>query len=57
MQARIAGLNPADLSGRINQIQLRLTDLARDKTKAMTASRHLDTTSLKGSIRRLQTTK
>ena len=57
VQARIAGVNPADLTRRINQIQLRLTDLARDKTDAMTASRHLNMTSLEPSIRRLQTTK
>ena len=56
MQARIAGINPADLTRQINQIQLRLTDLARDKTEAMTATRHLDMTPLEPSIRRLQTT-
>lgn len=54
VQARIAGINPADLTRQINQIQLRLTDLARDKTEAMTATRHLDMTPLEPSIRRLQ---
>lgn len=57
VQARIAGVNPADLTRRINQIQLQLIELARDKTDAMAASRHLDMTSLEPSIRRLQTTK
>ena len=53
---RIAGVNPADLTRRINQIQLRLTELSRNKTEAMTASRHLNMASLEASIRRLQTT-
>lgn len=57
VQARIAGVNPADLTRRITQIQLRLTELSRDKTEAMTASRNLDMASLETSIRRLQTTK
>ena len=57
VQARIAGVNPADLTRRINQIQLRLTELSRDKTEALTTSRHLDMASLESSIRRLQTTK
>lgn len=54
---RIAGVNPADLTRRINQIQHELTELARAKTAALTASRHLDMASLQPSIRRLQTTK
>jgi len=57
VQARIAGVNPADLTRQINAIQLRLIELSRDKTDAMTASRHLDMASLEPSIRRLQTTK
>lgn len=57
VQARVAGVNPADLTRRINQIQLQLIELSRDKTEAMTASRHLDMASLEPSIRRLQTTK
>ena len=56
-QERIAGLNPGDLTRRITQIQLQLTDLSRDKTEAMTANRHLDMASLEPSIHRLQTTK
>ena len=55
--ARIAGVNPADLTRRINQIQLRLTELSRDKTEAMTTSRYLNIASLEASIRRLQITK
>jgi hypothetical protein len=54
---RIAGVNPADLTRGINQIQIQLTELSRNKTEAMTASRHLNMASLEGSIRRLQTTK
>jgi hypothetical protein len=57
VHARIAGVNPADLTRRINQIQLRLTELSRDKTEAMTTSRHLNMATLEASIRRLQTTK
>lgn len=57
VQARIAGVNPADLTRRINQIQLRLTELSQAKTEAMITSRHLDMASLETSIRRLQTTK
>ena len=57
VQARIADVNPADLTRRINQIQLRLIELSRSKTEAMAASRHLDMASLEPSIRRLQTTK
>ncbi|MEV7648714.1 transposase family protein [Arthrobacter sp. NPDC089319] len=53
---RIEGVNPADLTRRINQIQLRLIELSQGKTEAMTASRHLDMASLDPSIRRLQTT-
>jgi hypothetical protein len=55
-QARIAGMNPADLTRRINQIQLKLIELSKAKTEAMITSRHLDMTSLEASIRRLQTT-
>lgn len=57
VQARIAGVNPANLTRQINAIQLRLIDLSRDKTEAMTASRHLNMASLEPSIRRLQKTK
>ena len=57
MNARTAGVNPADLTRRINQLQLQLTELSRGKTQALAASRHLDMASLEPSIRRLQTTK
>jgi len=57
VHARIAGVNPADLTRRINHIQLQLTELSRNKTQAMTTSRHLNMASLETSIRRLQTTK
>jgi hypothetical protein len=57
VQARIAGINPADLTRQINHIQLRLGELSRGKTQALTTSRHLDLASLKPSIDRLQTTK
>jgi hypothetical protein len=56
VQARIAGINP-DLTRQITHIQLRLTELSRGKTQALTSSRHLDLASLKPSIDRLQTTK
>lgn len=55
--SRIAGVNPADLTRGINQIQLRLTELSRNKTETMPASRHLNMASLEASIRRLETTK
>lgn len=54
--ARIAGVNPANLTRQINAIQLRLIELSRDKTNAMTTGRHLDMAALEPSIRRLQTT-
>ena len=57
VRARIAGVNPADLTRRINQIQLALIDLSRHKTQTMTSNQHLDLTSLQPSIRRLQATK
>lgn len=57
VQARVAGVNPADLTRRINQIQLRLIELSQAKTEALAASRHLDMASLEPSIRRLQTTR
>lgn len=55
--ARVAGINPADLTRQINQIQLRLIELAKGKTEALATSRGLDLASLEPSIRRLQTTK
>lgn len=57
IEARITGVNPADLTRRINQIQLRLIELSRGKTEALATTRGLDMASLEPSIRRLQTTK
>src|SRR5699024_9631772 len=42
LEARIAGVNPADLTRQINQVQLQLIDLARDKTEALTAKQALE---------------
>lgn len=57
IRARIDGVNPADLTRRINELQLRLIDLAQGKTQALADARGLDMTSLEPSIHRLQTTK
>lgn len=56
-QARITSINPADLTRRINTIQLRLIELAQAKTEALATARGLDMASLEPSIHRLQTTK
>jgi hypothetical protein len=56
ISARIEGINPADITRKINHIQQQLTELAKAKTQAMSAARHLDTATLEPSIRRLQTT-
>lgn len=53
---RIEGVNPADLTRRINHIQRQLIELSQSKTQALAASRHLDMARLQPSIRRLQTT-
>ncbi len=55
-QARIAGVNPADLTRQITQIQHRLIKLSQHKTNALAATRGLDMTSLTPSIQRLRTT-
>jgi hypothetical protein len=57
IEARIAGVNPADLTRRINKIQLRLIELSQAKTEALATARGLDMASLEPSIRRLQTTR
>lgn len=57
IQARNAGVNPADLTRRINHIQLRLIEHSRGKNEALATARGLDMASLEPSIRRLQTTK
>ena len=50
---RIDGINPADLTRQINAIQMQLLDLAKTKTEALTAARHLDLQALQPSINRL----
>lgn len=51
--ARIEGINPADLTRQINTIQMQLLDLAKTKTEALAAARHLDLETLQPSINRL----
>jgi hypothetical protein len=51
--ARIEGINPADLTRQINTIQMRLLDLAKTKTEALAAARHIDLEALDRSINRL----
>jgi hypothetical protein len=51
--ARIEGINPADLTRQINTIQMRLLDLAKTKTEALAAARHIDLEALDPSINRL----
>jgi hypothetical protein len=51
--ARIEGINPADLTRQINAIQMQLLDLAKAKTEALAAARHIDLEALQPSINRL----
>jgi hypothetical protein len=51
--ARIEDINPADLTRQINTIQMQLLDLAKGKTEALAAARHLDLQALQPSINRL----
>jgi len=51
--ARIEGINPADLTRQINAIQMELLDLAKAKTEALAAARHIDLQALDPSINRL----
>ncbi|MGH3562901.1 MAG: integrase catalytic domain-containing protein, partial [Mycobacterium sp.] len=51
--ARIEGVNPADLTRQINAIQMQLLDLAKAKTEALAAARHVDLQALQPSINRL----
>ena len=53
VSARIEGINPADLTRQINTIQMRLLDLAKTKTQALAAARHIDLEALDPSINRL----
>ncbi len=50
---RIQGINPADLTRQINAIQMQLLDLAKAKTEALAAARHLDLQALQPAIHRL----
>jgi hypothetical protein len=54
--ARVQGVNPADLTRQINQIQTQLTTTARAKTEALTAAKPLDLKALQPSINRLTPT-
>ena len=51
--ARVEGINPADLTRQINTIQMQLLDLAKAKTEALAAARHIDLEALQPSINRL----
>jgi hypothetical protein len=55
--ARVEGINPADLTRQINAIQMQLLDLAKAKTEALAAARHIDLEALQPSINRLATAK
>jgi hypothetical protein len=57
VEARIPGINHADLIREINAIQQQLTHLAAEKTRALTQTRRLDMASLEKSIKRLQPSK
>ena len=50
---RIEGINPAALTRQINAIQMRLLDLAKTKTEALAAARHIDLQALDPSINQL----
>ena len=54
VEARVAGINPADLTREITRLQHELTKLAAEKTRALSESRRLDMGSLEKSIQRLQ---
>ena len=54
--ARVDGINPADLTRQINAIQMQLLDLAKTKTEALAAARHIDLQALQPSIDRLTKT-
>lgn len=57
IQARIQGVNPADLTRQINHIQTQLTATARAKSEALAAAKPLDLQPLQPSINRLTPTK
>ena len=53
----VGGTDPADLTRQITAIQMQLLDLAKAKTEALAAARHLDLQALQPSINRLAKTK
>lgn len=53
VEARIESINPADLTRQINAIQIQLLDLAKTKTEALAAARHIELETLQPSISRL----
>jgi len=53
LAARVEGINPADLTRQINAVQMQLLDLAKAKTEALAAARHVDLAALQPSIDRL----
>ena len=53
LAARVEGINPADLTRQINAVQMQLLDLAKAKTEALAAARHVDLEALQPSIDRL----
>jgi len=55
--ARADRINPAHLTRQINAIQMQLLDLAKAKTEALAAARHVDLAALQPSINRLAKTK
>lgn len=57
VEARIHGVNPADLTRQINEIQTQLTNVARTKTEAIAAGQPLNLESLQPSINRLNNKK
>lgn len=57
VEARIAGINPADLTREFYAIEQQLTHLTAEKTRALTQTRRLDMASLEKSIKRLQPSK
>ncbi len=54
IETRIVGINPAVLTREITAIQQQLTNLAAEKTQALTQTRRLDMAPLEKSIKRLR---
>jgi hypothetical protein len=53
VEEQLTGINPADLTRRINHIQRQLTGLAKEKTQALNDTKTLDLARLEPSIRKL----